>query len=144
MRKDAVRNDCFEVVCIPTITFWSTLIPGQSARFWKVRAIPARAMAWGARSRRLRPSYVTRPSSGSYTRLTTLNSVVLPAPFGPISAQISPSPTVNDSCRRATMPPKRTVTSETSTSAAMASSPPWVLRAGRPGAQTPRAVRTGL
>ena len=34
------------------------------------------------------PSNVTVPSVGWYTRLTTLKSVVLPAPFGPMRPRI--------------------------------------------------------
>src|ERR1700722_11477680 len=41
-------------------------------------------------------------------RLTQLNSVVLPAPFGPIRPQICPALTSNETLSRATIPPKRT------------------------------------
>ena len=41
----------------------------------------------------------------------TLNSVVLPAPFGPIRAQIWPSSMVKVRPSSATTPPKRTLTS---------------------------------
>src|SRR6516162_2966841 len=45
-----------------------------------------------------------------------LNSVVLPAPLGPISPKISPSSTVNDTSSKARSPPKRRDTrSQTST-----------------------------
>ncbi len=50
--------------------------------------------------------------------LMQLNSVVLPEPFGPIRPQICPAPTVNDTPASATMPPKRTATSTTSSSGA--------------------------
>ena len=50
-------------------------------------------------------------------RLTTLNSVVLPAPFGPISPTICPSSMSKDSWFSATIPPKRTVMSLTSSRA---------------------------
>src|SRR6266545_1450150 len=42
-----------------------------------------------------------------------LNSVVLPAPLGPMSPTICPSPTSNATLSRATMPPNRTVRSRT-------------------------------
>src|SRR5271157_850300 len=48
-----------------------------------------------------------------------LNSVVLPAPFGPISAQISPAPTRSETSFTAIRPPNRTVTSDTSSRAVM-------------------------
>ena len=47
-----------------------------------------------------------------------LNSVVLPAPFGPIRPSRLPSAMVNDTLSSATMPPKRTETSRTSISGA--------------------------
>src|ERR1700754_3287729 len=42
-----------------------------------------------------------------------LNTVVLPAPFGPISAVISPRPAVNEKLLMATSPPKRMLRSST-------------------------------
>ena len=59
-------------------------------------------------------------------RLTTLNIVVLPAPFGPMRPQMWPSSIENESPSSATMPPKRTVTSSTS-SKLTPSLPPSVL-----------------
>src|SRR5207245_1833160 len=47
----------------------------------------------------------------------TLKSVVLPAPFGPMSATTCPASTLNDTRSRATTPPKRTLSSLTSRSA---------------------------
>src|SRR5918994_6277079 len=47
----------------------------------------------------------------------TLNAVVLPAPFGPIRPEIWPSSTENDTPSSATIPPKRRVTSRTSSRA---------------------------
>ena len=117
----------------PTITFCITVMPGHSARFWKVRPMPKPLMAWAGRASRSAPSNATAPSWASYTRLTTLNKVVLPAPLGPISPQMLPSSTVNDSSRRAVTPPKRTVTPATSNKAI---TPPTLLRpadsAGKP------------
>src|SRR6266571_4390155 len=46
----------------------------------------------------------------------TLKSVVLPAPFGPISATSSPASTLKDTRSSATTPPKRTLRSRTSRS----------------------------
>src|SRR5205823_1722842 len=47
----------------------------------------------------------------------TLNAVVLPAPFGPISPTISPSRASNETRSSATTPPKRRVTFSTERSA---------------------------
>jgi len=46
-----------------------------------------------------------------------LKSEVLPAPFGPISPQMLPDSTTNDSPSRAVIPPNRSVTSCTSKTA---------------------------
>src|SRR4051794_29129539 len=50
-----------------------------------------------------------------------LKSVVLPAPFGPIRPTMLPGATSNDTPSSATMPPKRTATSCTRSSACPAS-----------------------
>ena len=59
------------------------------------------------------PVEASRPPSGSYRRVITLNAVVLPAPFGPIRPEICPDSTSNETPSRATMPPKRNVISRT-------------------------------
>ena len=46
----------------------------------------------------------------------TLKTVVLPAPFGPISPDTTPRETSNETPSSATMPPKRNVTSLTESS----------------------------
>ncbi len=63
------------------------------------------------------PSKTTLPSVGWYSRLRQLKSVVLPAPLGPISAQIWPSSIVNVKSDSATMPPNSTRTSSTDNNA---------------------------
>ena len=52
--------------------------------FWKVRAIPKRVIAYGFIPLIFLPSNFTVPSVGVYTPVNILNTVVLPAPFGPI------------------------------------------------------------
>src|SRR3954470_22401030 len=61
-----------------------------------------------------RPLMKTRPCVGSCKPVMTLNSVVLPAPFGPISPVMWPASAVKDTSVTALMPPKRTATSRTS------------------------------
>src|SRR5882762_793661 len=63
------------------------------------------------------PLTVTLPPLGLYTRVITLNSVVLPAPFGPMRATTSPASTVKETRSSATTPPKRTLSSRISSSA---------------------------
>ena len=48
----------------PTMTFSSTVMVRKSARFWNVRPIPARAIAWGERVRREAPSKRMSPAAG--------------------------------------------------------------------------------
>ena len=104
--------------CAPTFTLSSTESVGQSATFWNVRATPRlTTRCTGVRSRSS-PSKTTRPSSGLYRRVITLNAVVFPAPLGPISPTISPAGTSKDTSSSATTPPKRRVTFSTERSAA--------------------------
>ena len=65
MRSAAVTQLTLEVEVAPTMTFSSTVIVGNSARFWNVRATPAPAMPWAGTSSRLRPSKVIEPVVGS-------------------------------------------------------------------------------
>src|SRR5258706_12938085 len=84
------------------------------------------------------PLTVTLPPLGLYTRVITLNSVVLPAPFGPMRATTSPASTVKETRSSATTPPKRTLSSRISSSAISAQvycelgrlANPLLLRAG--------------
>src|ERR1700674_4701492 len=62
------------------------------------------------------PSMRTAPVVGLYTRVTTLKSVVLPAPLGPIKATTWPASTSKETRSKATTPPKRTLSSRTSRS----------------------------
>ena len=70
--------------------WWTVSVP-KSRAFWNDRARPSRARAGGLRPARSRPPSRTRPRSGTRKPETTSNSVVLPAPFGPINPRISPS-----------------------------------------------------
>ena len=75
---------------------WSrTDRPPNSSMRWKVRARPSRARSCGGRPARSWPCIVTRPRSGRMRPDRQLNSVVLPAPFGPISATSSPGSQVH-------------------------------------------------
>src|SRR4051812_17599548 len=117
MRSAARVNPTRPDECAPVITFSRTVSAGNSARFWNVRATPSSAMRCEGTARRFLPSKSTVPVVAWYRRLRTLNRVVLPAPFGPMSAQITPSSTVKERPSSATTPPKRTPTSSTLSSA---------------------------
>ncbi len=56
---------------------------------WKVRPMPASQITCGRWPDMLRPSISTSPSLGFRKPLRRLNSVVLPAPFGPMMPRIS-------------------------------------------------------
>src|SRR5438067_450206 len=64
-----------------------------------------------------RPSKATSPRVGCIIPVITLNSVVLPAPFGPIKPWISPTSTWMVTSRSAMRPPNCLVTCSTSRSA---------------------------
>ena len=73
-----------------TWRFSKTDSPPNSSRIWKVRAMPARARRSGVIPLRSRPSSSTCPESGGAMPLMLWNSVVLPAPFGPMSEVTCP------------------------------------------------------
>src|SRR5205085_784705 len=50
-----------------------------------------------------------RPAVGRSTPVRQLNKVLLPAPFGPMTARISPGSTSNETLLSAVKPPKRSV-----------------------------------
>ena len=59
---------------------------GNRRMFWNVRAMPFSVRRDGRVSSTGWPSNVIRPASAASTPVTRLKNVVLPAPFGPISA----------------------------------------------------------
>jgi len=73
-------------------------------------AAPAETFASGVRRSIRAPANEIEPWSGASTPAIRLNSVVLPAPFGPITAKISPSPTAKLTPSTAVSPRKRLVT----------------------------------
>src|SRR5271156_2332385 len=64
-------------------------------------------MSCGRRPTSSRPNARTEPESGRWKPVIRLKLVVLPAPFGPISASVSPSPTEKSRSWTARRPPKR-------------------------------------
>ena len=65
----------------------AALIRGRSLTCWKVRAMPARAMARCGSRVMSRPANTMRPRLARSAPVIRLNIVLLPAPFGPISAE---------------------------------------------------------
>ena len=78
--------------------------------FWNVRVMPPQAMRLALSPLMVRPSNVTLPWVGMYTPVMTLNTVVLPAPLGPISPISSPSAMVRSRSHTAFKPPNCMVT----------------------------------
>ena len=73
--------------------------------FWNVRVMPRFAIAWGGSPPIRSPSNTTSPAVGGKTAVTTLKSVVFPAPLGPITPTISPGWTSKEMSERAESPP---------------------------------------
>ena len=74
---------------------FSCVVRSENTRAtWKDRPKPRRTRCQAGIAVTSRPSWTTRPASGNSSPLSTLNSVVLPAPFGPMMAKVSPRPTV--------------------------------------------------
>src|SRR5829696_6897730 len=75
-------------------TFSSTVIPRNSRVIWKVRPRPRCARRQGGFPSIRCPSNQTSPACGAIVPPIRLKTVVLPDPFGPISAVIEPSGTL--------------------------------------------------
>ena len=94
-------------------------MPWNSLMFWKVRAMPRRAIWCG-----LRP-WISSPWKRMVPALTgrlpamRLNRVVLPAPFGPITALILPAGTPKLTSLTACRPPNRLCTALSSSRGAL-------------------------
>src|SRR5690242_13673134 len=94
--------------CRPTSTFSSAVSSGNNPPFWNVRRPPRAEISCGVSPAISSPRNRILPPFGTTLPDTALNSVVLPAPFGPIKAQISPAFRSNDTPATATRPPNRT------------------------------------
>ena len=71
------------------------------AVIWKVRPTPSRQISRGFLPVVSSPSRRTWPVSGLFWPLSMSKQVLLPAPFGPISARISPARSENETPRTA-------------------------------------------
>ena len=100
-----------------TRMFSRTVSRLKSSSRWNVRASPSRARLVGLSLVMSRPSRTTRPEFGGSRPVMTLKSVVLPAPFGPMSPVTQPGSVSRLTVSSATLPPNRTVTSRTSSDA---------------------------
>ena len=78
-----------------------------------MRAIPSRTRSRVGASVKSRSPKHTRPASGSIAPEISRSAVVLPEPFGPTSATVSPGITSNERPSSATTPPKAFVSPST-------------------------------
>src|SRR5262245_58523498 len=85
--------------------FSRTLILAKGWVIWKVRTMPAAQIRCGASPVMSLPSKATRPASGAWKPAMAANSVVLPAPLGPIRPTISPCRTSSEAWSTALRPP---------------------------------------
>ena len=74
---------------------------------WNVRAMPSAQRAAAGSAVTSAPSKTTVPLDAGSEPAITLNSVDLPAPFGPIRPTISPCATLIDTSSLATRPPNQ-------------------------------------
>src|SRR5216684_8741789 len=81
---------------------------------WKERANPRRARAGAESAVMSSPAKCTRPRSGRRLPASWLISVVLPSPFGPMMAWVSPSRTSRLTSSLASSAPKLLVRPRTS------------------------------
>src|SRR3989442_8229480 len=84
------------------------------------------------------PSKAMRPTVGRRKPVMQLNTVVFPAPLGPMMLRISPGRTANDTSDTATNPPKRIVSCSTPRRAPVAT-----VEAPGAAVMTPDAVLLG-
>jgi len=83
---------------------------------WNERDTPRATTRCGGRPVMTAPSKRASPPSAGSSPVTTLKSVVLPAPLGPMTDRSSPRPTPNEAPSTAARPPKNFVTPSTSSS----------------------------
>ena len=107
-------------------TFSTTVSEAKVSAIWNVRPTPWRQIASGRRPTSSTPPSFTDPASGASWPPTMLKQVVLPAPFGPISASISPGASEKLTFATARTPPKDFESLRTASSGGVAGSfMPW-------------------
>src|SRR5713226_6684686 len=98
--------------------FSNTVSFGKILVRWKERPMPSRQRSWGAMPVTSRSLKRTLPASGRRWPVMRLNSVVLPAPLGPMMALIDPRGTLKLTPPTAWKPSKLFVRSRTSSNLA--------------------------
>src|SRR5262249_32469026 len=88
-------------------TFSRAVSAGKMWQSWKVRAIPFCATTCTGSPVIFSPAKMTSPAVGFSTLVIRLNTVDLPAPFGPMTARILPASRLMSTASTATSAPKR-------------------------------------
>ena len=118
MRASCSDDDCQNSVRRTRRSFFSasrrlssTVCMSNTVGFWNLRPMPSSAISVSSSLERskLPCSKNTSPASGRVLPVTTSIIVVLPAPFGPMMARISPGSMMNDSSLSARKPSNDTV-----------------------------------
>ena len=91
---------------IASSTLSSTVSRGNRLVIWKVRAMPSAVRRWLGQVVTSLPNSRTWPDDDGKIPVIRLNSVVLPAPFGPMMALRSPGMILKVTSRTACRPPK--------------------------------------
>ena len=95
-------------------TLSATVWNSNTVGFWNLRPMPSVAIAASSSAvRSCEPWNTTSPSSGRVLPVMTSIIVVLPAPFGPMIARISPGSMTSERLFKARKPSKETETPST-------------------------------
>ena len=105
--RNAPSGRCHRGCACPSATFSGAVNRETSRCSWCTIPIPSRLAASGDGIVTGRPSSLIVPPSGRYTPAKTFIRLVLPAPFSPRSAWISPGPASNVAPSIATTSPNR-------------------------------------
>ena len=106
------------------MTLSMTVMVSKLFTTWKVRPMPRWQRSAAGNAVTSSPSKMIEPCVGGSTPAIRLNSVDLPAPFGPIRPTISPRPTEIETSLLAIRPPKRCQTPRVSRRGVVIAPPP--------------------
>src|SRR5688572_11434294 len=120
MLRSARRAISSERVCAASSACSRAVSVGMTLVIWNERIRPARERRWDGQRVMSAPPKRTLPASGINSPLSWAMKVVLPAPFGPMSACTPRAATLRSMASFATTPPKRLVSPLTESRASSA------------------------
>src|SRR6185369_1230341 len=115
----SLRRGCWRKV--PNITFSRIVSAASGCTTWTVRPMPSRVASYGSPPVMSCPAKRMIPASGFTKPVMRLNTVVFPAPLGPMRKTTSPSSTWKLTSLVASSPPNRLLTFSNSRMRAIAS-----------------------